>query len=212
MPNTNCLLCNLPLGELELSLNNKWHKAPKDCQVCHYCKEPVTFDMAEKAIKDCDAQIGTCISEYLYHQPCHEKALGERFKNKDLPIVQEQLDLLNKFLLSQRSEIPLTLEELYPLLRDLQQCAANVSIALNRKKDKLKIKDAAAYREHVEIRKENNKLETRAIEEKKTRLASERADPALRNKRKALEGLIAMGLSKEQAEAMLAKPSVGGVQ
>lgn len=203
----NCLLCNLPLGEFELASEGrlKWHSA---CQVCHYCKEPVTFDMAEKTIKDCDAQVGTCISEYLYHQPCHEKALGERFKNKDFPIVQEQLDLLNKFLLSQRSEIPLTLEELYPLLRDLQQCAANVSIALNRKKDKLKIKDAAAYREHVEIRKENNKLETRAIEEKKTRLASERADPALRNKRKALEGLIAMGLSKDQAEAMLAKQSV----
>lgn len=202
--NTNCLLCNLPLGEFELSTEGrvKWHTG---CQVCHYCKEPVAHELAEKAIKDCESVIGTELpSESLYHQPCHERALGERFKNKDLPIVQVQLDLLNKFLLSQRGEIPLTLEELYPLLRDLQQCAANVSIALNRKKDKLKIKDAAAYRETVEIRKENNKLETRLVEEKKARLASERANPKLRAERKAIEGWITMGMSKEVAEKLIA--------
>jgi hypothetical protein len=190
---TFCTICKNPLSEPELELHRTYHKS---CMVCHYCKNETTDEMARKAESP----------ESLFHGPCHERKLMEDFKNKDLPIVQEQLDLLNKFLLTAHDEIPLTLDVLYPLLRNLQQAAANVSIAINRKKDKIKIKDADAYRKHVEIRNENNKFEKRAVEEKKARLQAERLDPKLRDRRKALQGLMtAFSLTEAQANEMLSK-------
>jgi hypothetical protein len=199
-----CPFCNLELTLFEIELNHKWHKA---CAKCHYCQYEVTHEMAERCVSK--AATGDYIlppAQMLYHMPCHERALMEQFKDKEFPIVQGQLDILNRFLLTSKEEIPLTLEALYPLLRNLQQAAANVSIAINRKKDKIKIRDVAAWRETTEIREQINRDEKAKIEEKKIRLQAERADPKLRDRRKAIQGLMsAFGLSEADASAMLDK-------
>jgi|HubBroStandDraft_2_1064218.scaffolds.fasta_scaffold54336_4 hypothetical protein len=200
----HCPFCNLPLTDFEIELNHKWHKK---CAKCHYCQHEVTHEMASECVsKAAEGDYILPPSQMLYHVPCHERALMEQFKNKEFPIVQEQLDILNRFLLTSREEIPLTLDALYPLLRNLQQAAANVSIAINRKKDKIKIRDVAAWRETTEIREQVNKEEKAKIEAKKIRLQSERADPKLRDRRKAIHGLMqAFGLSEQDASAMLDK-------
>jgi hypothetical protein len=98
-------------------------------------------------------------------------------------------------------------------LRDLQQAAANVSIAISRKKDKIKIVETEAWRTHVEIESENQKEKKRQTEEKKIRLQEERSNPQLRNRRKALEGLMqSFGMTEEQAEAMLKSQEGGQTQ
>jgi hypothetical protein len=197
-----CPFCNLELGPFELEHGHKWHKA---CAKCHYCQHEVTHEMAEQCVSKAADNVLSC-EQRLYHVPCHERALMEQFKNKEFPIVQEQLDILNRFLLTSHEELPLTLDALYPLLRNLQQAAANVSIAINRKKDKIKIRDVAAWRETTEIREQVNKEEKAKIEAKKIRLQNERADPKLRDRRKAITGLMqAFGISQADAEAMIDK-------
>jgi len=197
-----CPFCNLELGPFELEHGHKWHKT---CAKCFHCGHEVTHEMAEQCVSKAAENLLPC-NVRLYHMPCHERALMEQFKNKEFPIVQEQLDILNRFLLTSHEELPLTLDALYPLLRNLQQAAANVSIAINRKKDKIKIRDVAAWRETTEIRETINKEEKAKIEAKKIRLQAERQDPKLRDRRKAIAGLMqAFGISQADAEAMIDK-------
>ena len=198
-----CPFCNLPLGDFELEHGHKWHKA---CAKCHYCQHEVTHEMAGKLIESVPNGDSTTISHLLYHSSCHERALLEQFKNKDFPIIQEQLDILNRMTLTTREEIPLDIETMRTLLRTLHQITANWSIALNRKVDKIKVRDTDSWRETIAIREENNKIDKRILEEKKARLASERADPKLRDRRKAIAGLMsAFGISQSDAEAMIDK-------
>lgn len=203
-----CKLCNSELGPLELT--RAYHF---DCQKCAYCGKETTIEMAQAAIaigeshaKETGVYNHLLSAQNLYHLPCHERALMDRFKDESYPIIQEQLDILNRHMLTSSTEVGLSLEELYPLLRTMQQITANVSIAIGRKRDKIKISEAEIYRAKSEEQKKEEKLISRAEQEKKTRLAKEREDPTLRTKRKAIEGLMsAFGLSKEQAEEMLAK-------
>ena len=201
-----CPFCNLPLGEFEIEHGHKWHKA---CAKCHYCQHEVTHEMASKLIESVPNGDSTTISHLLYHQPCHERALMEQFKVKEFPIVQAQIDILNKFMLSTREPLELDIEVIRTLLRTLLECTANVSIALNRKIDKIKVRDTESWRETIAIREENNKIDKRILEEKKTRLASERADPKLRDRRKAIAGLMsAFGISQADAEVMVDKKEI----
>lgn len=201
MTNSLCPLCLQPLDTFEIEHNHKWHKA---CQVCKYCKHETTHEHVEKLIGNWSEESPVMLSHSLYHSPCHEKQLMAEFRDDKLPLVQEHLDVLNKFLLSVNEEIPLTLECLYPLLRNLQQAAANVSIAIARKRDKIRISEAEVYRAKTKEQKEAEKLETRKVEAAKIQRVNEKTDPALRAKRKAIEGLMtAFKMSEAAAIAMI---------
>ena len=189
----NCLICNKELEGLEKECNREWHY---DCQICTYCKGSVTEDILRESL----SQQRPCS-----HKNCHENALWSSFGNDNIIITQEHLDVLNHWLLTPHPLAEnISIETCYKLLRDLQQAAANVSIAISRKKDKIKIVETEAWRTHVEIESENQKEKKRQTEEKKIRLQEERSNPQLRNRRKALEGLMqSFGMTQEQAEAML---------
>lgn len=201
MPNPLCPLCLSELTSFELEHSQAYHRA---CQVCKYCKSETTRESVETLIANWHTETPIMLSHSLYHSPCHEKQLMAEFRDDKLPLVQEHLDVLNKFLLSANEEIPLTLECLYPLLRNLQQAAANVSIAIARKRDKIRISEAEVYRAKTKEQKEQEKLETRKVEAAKIQRVNEKADPALRAKRKAIEGLmVAFKLTETQALALI---------
>jgi hypothetical protein len=196
---SNCLLCKQELGALEIECNQTTHY---DCRKCSLCESPVAESLVLHAIEH---------GVLPEHESCREKELLKAFYNEELPLTQAHLDKLNKWLLSKRHvEQEPTLEFWYSLLRDMQQVSVNVAIALKRAKDKITIKDTEQYRAHVEIASENAKQSKRLDEEKKIRLQQERDNPAIRNRRKAVEGMMAMGLSREVAESMV--PPIGEVK
>lgn len=185
-----CPFCSLELGSSEIELNRKWHF---DCQRCSLCSNEVTHEIAEQAIT---------AERKPEHSTCREAKLDAELKD-GLPLTYEHLNRLNSLMLSRRPENILSLESLYDLLRSMQQCTANVSIAISRQRDKTRIRDAENYRAHVEIETENIR-ETKRIEEtKKLQRQAERLDPRVRDRRKAIEGLMALGMSRETAEGMV---------
>ena len=188
----NCIVCKTELGKLEIDCHRDWHY---DCQNCVYCKSLVTEDILRDSLAK---------NRPVSHESCHEKEIWKSFGLENIQITQEHLNFLNKWLLTPHPLENITLETCYSLLRDLQQAAANVTIALNRKKDNIKIIETENWRAHVEFEQEERKEKKRQTEEKKIRLQEERSNPQLRNRRKALEGLMqSFGMTEEQAEAML---------
>src|SRR5437667_4422558 len=195
----NCLICKGELGQLEIDCHREWHY---DCQICHYCKGAVTEDILRESL-----EAGRPCS----HKNCHENALWASFGNDNILITQEHLDTLNHWLLTTHPlKEGISLETCYKLLRDLEQAAANVAVAISRKKDRIKIVETEAWREHIEIEQENNREKKRIQEEKKIKLQEERADPRLRDRCKETEGLRAsFGMTQEQAEEFLRNQEAG---
>jgi hypothetical protein len=165
-------------------------------QTCAFCNEEITNP---DLIANCERE-----KRPLSHTPCYEQHLEQEIKGKVIPLTQEHLDYLNSQVLNQRLPFKIELEVLYPLLRSLQQTAANVSIAISRQKDELKIGAVKEYRERQEYKKEIDKEAVRIEEERKATLAAERADPVLKLKRKAIEGFMKIGMTREAAERMVA--------
>jgi hypothetical protein len=168
---------------------------------CAFCGEEISNP---DLIAMCESQ-----KRPLSHTPCYEANLEKEIKGKII-LTQEHLDYLNRNILNQRLPFKIELEVLYPLLRSLQQTAANVSIAISRQKDELKIGAVKEYRERQEYKKEIDKEAVRIEEERKAVLAAERADPLLKLKRKAIEGFMKLpGMTREMAEAQVKKMMEG---
>jgi NACalpha-BTF3-like transcription factor len=167
--------------------------------------------MTQKAIKTADELAETTgaydsriASQNIFHVTCHERVMLAQFKDERYPIIQDQLDILNRHMLAHHEEVGLDLDSLYSLLRMMQQITSTVSSVIARKKDKILIRETEIYRAKTHEQKQVEKQETRKEQEKKTRLQAERIDPALRIKRKAIDGLMStLGLSREQAEKMI---------
>ena len=190
-----CLLCHTELGSLEIECSQTTHY---DCRKCSECHKDVNQEMVEAALT---------AQRLPIHTECEDRKKLTEFRNDELPLTQRHLDALNKYILARRPENDLTLESMYSLLRDLQQAAANVSIAIKRQKDKIHIADAEQYRAHVEIETENTKQAKRVEQDKKIRLQNERQNPQLRDRRKAVDGMIALGITREAAESMIPQVS-----
>lgn len=191
-----CVICKLPLGPLEIATEGRltWHL---DCQRCQIC----THEMPNVE------RIQECIAKHIdvSHLHCFENRLNTEIREKTIPVTQSHLDVLNETILSRRDPIdPNNLEAWYTLLRSMQQAAANISILLHRAKDKAKIKQAVAYREDTLTANSERRESSFKKELKKVNLAAERADPERREKRKAVEGLMKLGITETDALAILA--------
>lgn len=197
---TNCLICQLPLFEAEVRLQRSWHF---DCEKCQICGEE---GLAPEQIAKCLAD-----SQPVAHTICLKTKLFADFKNNVVPITKSHIDALNAEINSFYPQVnpnPEDVQLLFALLTSLQETATNVSHALNLTKDKLLIRESRNYDHQVkqkqaEIRqaKLETQIEKLEREKRSEQLKAERENPMLRNRRKAIEGLMAIGYSKDEAEA-----------
>ena len=137
----NCLICDKSLGSLETDLNRRVHFECRHCAVCGD-EMPISIEEIEK-----------CLEKFgrFGHTTCLEKELWEDFKRKDLVLIQQHVNVLNKYICEARNPLAINeLELFYSLLRDLQQCTANVKVVIDRTKDRLRMKQVVEYREKVE--------------------------------------------------------------
>jgi len=166
-----------------------------------------------------DEHIEKCLATNIpvSHTVCQEQKLTADFKDKQLPIIQQHLDILNNWLLKQRAPlIDLTLEECMSLLLDVTQLAANLSIVRARIRGNDLVREAGITRRHMEIKEYNTReaeiakeQDKKEKEERRQILAAEKTNPQLKNTRKAIEGLMtSFGWSKEQAEKFLNKENI----
>jgi len=189
-----CLICKLPLGPEE---TKAWHF---DCEVCSECGQPL--HNSNKLIWDC-LNSGIPVADIT----CRNKLKIQEIRNKVFPATLEHLRAFNDQILSIKHEVNPTdedLKQLYDVLHELQDAASSVSILLSLTKDKIRIESNVEYTEKVKTERRQNS-ETAALEEnKKAARQAERENPALRDRRKAIEGIMkTFGFSLEAATAML---------
>lgn len=198
----DCPICNLPLGPLELDLNQDWHY---DCNKCAICSSDVEMDRIRKCLKQ---EID------VTHSTCYDERMALEFKKRPVTITQELLDWHNERRLifdvsmdlsvnsnqtmastnfrNSRWVHEMKLEELYILMKRVEAIAAEASIMLTESKRKEAIR--------LEIHARDKKLVDSAVE---GRISVERAKEIKRNKftpkEKAINAMILVGLTREQA-------------
>jgi len=200
----NCMICHRPLHEPEEKLDRIYHF---DCEKCQICGEE---------LKDTD-RIMWCLTEkqVVSHPTCHKTRLFADFKAKTLPLTKSHIDALNaeinSFFPAVRSSTS-DVQVLYDLLISLQECASNVSYALSLTKDKLLIRESQEFNHQIKEKQKQERAErvetekeTLARQEKSAMYKAEREDESgmLRIRRKAIEGFMAIGLTREVAEQMV---------
>lgn len=196
----NCLICAAPLGDPELHCSKLWHFA---CEACHFCKEPMPHP--EKIAKQLSDGIPPS------HDICRTQAAFRDFRDKKLPIETMHIQALNDAMVSFYPAMDpeaADTEILFQFLVKCQELTKNVSYILSLTKDKLAIKNKDHFNHFQEEKKrlEREKkfveqTETIGKQERTAMFAAERDNPKLKARRKAVDGYVAMGLSREQAEA-----------
>ena len=189
-----CLICKLPLGPEE---TKAWHY---DCEECTMCGQPL--HNSNKLIWDC-LNSGIPVADIT----CRNKTKIREIREKIFPATIEHLKAFNNQILTIRAEVnpqEEDLKQLYDVLHELQDAASSISILLSLTKDKIRIESSVEYTEKVKTERRQNS-ETAALEEnKKAARQAERENPALRDRRKAIEGIMkTFGFSLEAATAML---------
>jgi len=200
----DCLICNKPLFEPEEKLNRRWHYDCEKCQICG--NEMPNSDRILACLKD---------GQPVSHTTCLKTKLFSDFKTQTLPLTKSHIDALNDEINSFFPAVNSTTADvqiLYDLLISLQETASNVSYALSLTKDKLLIRESQQFNHQVKEKREKERVEkietetaTLAKQEKSAMYKAEREDETgmLRIRRKAIEGFMAIGLSKEMAEQMV---------
>ena len=191
----SCPICHNPLGSIELNLGHSWHL---DCMKCQYCGgSALPFERVAACLEQ-----GISIS----HAPCADKQVFNQLREKKLPILKQYLSAVNNDILKVRTSLLpdsdiLAIQE---LLVNLKETAVNVSWILKQVRTNISIKDSEEFTEKIRTEKKV-KADVEAIsQERKNVIAAERADPALRDRRKAIEGLVkGLGISLEAATAMI---------
>jgi len=189
-----CLICKLPLGPEE---TKAWHF---DCEECAECGQPL--HNSNKLIWDC-LNSGIPVADIT----CRNKTKIREIREKIFPATIEHLKAFNNQILTIRAEVnpqEEDLKQLYDVLHELQDAASSISILLSLTKDKIRIESSVEYTEKVKTERRQNS-ETAALEEnKKAARQAERENPALRDRRKAIEGIMkTFGFSLEAATAMI---------
>jgi hypothetical protein len=96
------------------------------------------------------------------------------------------------------------LKQLYDVLHELQDAASSISILLSLTKDKIRIESNIEYTEKVKTERRQSSEAAAIDENKKAARQAERENPILRDRRKAIEGIMkTFGFSLEAATAML---------
>lgn len=197
-----CPICSLPLGPLELDLNQDWHY---DCNKCSICQSDVELERVRKCLRQ-DIPVS--------HSTCYDEQMAIEFKKRPVTITQELLDWHNERRLIMDENMSMTvnanqtmastnfrnsrwihnksLEELYMIMKRMEAMAAEASIMLTESKRKEAIR--------LEIHQRDKKLVESAVE---GRISVERAKEIKRNKftpkEKAINAMMLVGLTREQA-------------
>lgn len=212
----SCPVCDKELGPAEVTLNQKYHY---DCNKCATCElGPLTYEIMEAWLE------GKGTRE---HSGCRDKRLERELLSKEVTITQAHLDFLNRIRLmawvdedatsdiaseSQSTEQQFRalkiherkIDDMYKFLSKYQTFAALTSICIAQKKDAQLKKASSDYRDKTQYEKEIERTKTRTEEARKIQLQKEREDPKLRNRRKAVEGMMkAYNMTMEQVEAMM---------
>lgn len=195
-----CLICKGPLpADREF-----WHY---DCEKCQICG--ADMHMAQKVIDKCLTDGGP-----IAHLGCYHKARIQELKDKVIPITSEHIRILNESILMMRHTVnpdETDYQTLWNILKETKELAANISFVMDLTKDKMRIHDRDEYAEKIKTERKQ-KAEQSAKDsqseqeriEKQARLAAERENPFLRDKRKAIEGFVkAYGFTLEVATAMV---------
>jgi hypothetical protein len=131
----------------------------------------------------------------------------KEIRDKIFPATLEHLRAFNAQILSIKHEVNPTdgdLKQLYDVLHELQDAASSISILLSLTKDKIRIESNVEYTEKVKTERRQSSEAAAIDENKKAVRQAERENPALRDKRKAIEGIMkTFGFSLEAATAML---------
>jgi uncharacterized protein YdiU (UPF0061 family) len=170
------------------------------------------------------AIIEKCLSVNLpvAHPVCSDREAIEKIRTETIPITKAYVLALNNQIITMRHTVrpPITdIALLSDILNVLQECARDVSWVLKQTRDKISIEDSQEYAEKIKTERKLKAIESEAasVREQKTaersaQLAAERDNPALRDRRKAIEGIMkTFGFTLEAATAMLDK-QVGPTQ
>ena len=191
---TTCLICKLPLGPEE---TKAWHY---DCEECTECGQPL--HNSNKLIWDC-LNSGIPVADIT----CRNKTKIREIRDKIFPATLEHLRAFNDQILSVKHEVNPTdgdLKQLYDVLHELQDAASSVSILLSLTKDKIRIESNVEYTEKVKTERRQSSEAAAIDENKKAARQAERENPILRDRRKAIEGIMkTFGFSLEAATAMI---------
>lgn len=189
-----CKICQLPLGPEE---TKAWHY---DCEECTMCGQPL--HNSNKLIWDC-LNSGIPVADIT----CRNKTKIQEIREKIFPATIEHLRAFNAMILTIRSEVNPSesdLKQLYDVLHELQDGASSISILLSLTKDKIRIESNVEYTEKVKTERRQNSEAAAIDENKKAARQAERENPALRDRRKAIEGIMkTFGFSLEAATAMI---------
>ena len=199
--NDNCLVCGGPLSDFETLRRRPWHD---DCNKCPICGQgPLEDDMLTRQLAR-GLPIG--------HSGCVASAAMRDLKDKTIPMRLEQIHLLNREMCTIWIAEPNTkdIDLLYEILKSGKELCANVSMVLDRTKEKLQQSETQKYREKTKEQKQAERDATRKAAEveidkakRQETLAAEREDPALKLRRKAVESYMKLGFSKDAAEAQI---------
>ncbi len=195
-----CLICSQPLSDLRQS----WHE---ECEVCQICNAPMHH--ATKVIQKCIDDGGP-----IAHLGCYHKQTIANLKNQKIPATIRDLTVLNAEILTMAHIVNPDQTD-YAALHSMHMAAKDLAIAvgfiLDLTKDKIKIDNIRDYDEKTKAEKKvkaEQSIRTAESDQEKiersAKLAAERENPALRDKRKAIEGFIkGFGLTIEAATAMV---------
>ena len=200
---TTCPICGKPLGDIETALHRPYHY---DCMKCAFCAESLP---SAEVIDDC-LRKGYPIS----HHGCRERHLIREIKDKTIPVTQAHIDVLNRDIL-RFMDVPPALddiEQLTSLIKSVTELAANVSFVFSHVSQRVRIVELRKGQAEIRASEGQRLIAKRADEADRIRRQTERANPAIRDRRKAIEGLVQLGISPDEATKMIDHPHRSGNQ
>lgn len=207
----DCLVCNLPLGELELSLNRKWHY---DCKKCEHCGDTISDDIFNKWLNGKGPRA---------HSSCHDNYVTQELKNRPIVVTQGTLDILNRFRMMIEPDVKmvrlddereseklmkewiheLPIEQIRRAHEKMQNLAAALAIVLKNEEKyvtnrlaELKIKPTKVRDEEKLNDAYQHRVDQRIEKEKR----AEKKSP----EGKAIAAFMKLGISEEDAKKMVA--------
>lgn len=185
-----CLICNQPLGDIEISLNHKWHY---DCERCQICGGELDGGVIAECIRS---------EREISHKPCWDNKHAALMAARPVEVTQGLLDYLNEIRLMVDGDLSKTIDdnqsiaesaqrkwmhnksidEIFMSLRKLQAITACCSIVLNERQKKevsLRISTEEKRRKDNELKsqvgsaEEYRETEQRKLERKREKLTPE---------------------------------------
>lgn len=210
-----CKVCQLDLGPLELTARLAYHF---DCCNCEHCGKGIAHEIMVRWTLDKGPRA---------HSTCHETYMQAEMAKRPVEITQGMLDYLNAWRLTpdlsrsvednqsraehqtRKNVIDMNLEEKYVFLKMMQAATATISVILSNDKQSSEVK---IRREQADIEREKRSKDLVA-DAQDIRLSQQAQDEKKRDKKlltkqtpegKLLNSFLKMGMSLEQAKAMLA--------